>query len=121
MSALGFKPIFQLQFTIQNFFHHINLFLVLRKDSKIWLFMEETAQQMKRPFGIPEKPEFTVGLDVPLSTLKMNVLSEGASVIVLTGLGGSGKTTLATMLCRDEQVMGMLLYMNILLQYFVKC
>ena len=25
--------------------------------------MEETAQQMKRPFGIPEKPEFTVGLD----------------------------------------------------------
>ncbi|KAK7346513.1 hypothetical protein VNO80_21034 [Phaseolus coccineus] len=68
--------------------------------------MEETAQQIKRPFGIPEKPEFTVGLDVPLSKLKMNVLREGVSVIVLTGLGGSGKTTLATMLCWDEQVMG---------------
>jgi len=41
-----------------------NLILVVfRKDSKSWLFMEETAQQMKRPFGIPEKPEFTVGLD----------------------------------------------------------
>ncbi|CAJ1942727.1 unnamed protein product [Sphenostylis stenocarpa] len=68
--------------------------------------MEETAQQIKRPFGIPEKPEFTVGLDVALSKLKMDVLREGVSIIVLTGLGGSGKTTLATMLCWDEQVMG---------------
>jgi len=68
--------------------------------------MEETAQQMKRPFGIPEKPEFTVGLDEALKKLKMNVLSEGVSVMVLTGVGGSGKTTLATMLCWDEQVIG---------------
>ncbi|XP_014506476.1 probable disease resistance protein At5g66900 [Vigna radiata var. radiata] len=68
--------------------------------------MEETAQEIKRPFGIPEKPEFTVGLDVPLKKLKLNVLSEGSSVIVLTGLGGSGKTTLATVLCWDEQVLG---------------
>ncbi|QCD81475.1 P-loop containing nucleoside triphosphate hydrolase [Vigna unguiculata] len=60
--------------------------------------MEETAQQMKRPFGIPEKPEFTVGLDEPLKKLKTNVLSEGLSVMVLTGVGGLGKTTLATML-----------------------
>jgi len=77
--------------------------------------MEETAQQIKRPFGIPEKPEFTVGLDVPLSKLKTNVLSEGVSVTVLTGLGGSGKTTLATMLCWDEQVIGrsfLVLYSN---------
>ncbi|QCE14334.1 P-loop containing nucleoside triphosphate hydrolase [Vigna unguiculata] len=73
-------------------------------DSQSWLFMEETAQQMKRPFGIPEKPEFTVGLDEALKKLKMNVLSEGVSVMVLTGVGGSGKTTLATMLCWDEQV-----------------
>jgi len=76
-----------------------NLILVVfRKDSKSWLFMEETAQQMKRPFGIPEKPEFTVGLDEPLKKLKTNVLSEGLSVMVLTGVGGLGKTTLATML-----------------------
>jgi len=68
--------------------------------------MEETAQQMKRPFGIPEKPEFTVGLDEALKKLKMNVLSEGVSVMVLTGVGGSGKTTLATMICWDKQVIG---------------
>ncbi|XP_057723165.1 probable disease resistance protein At5g66900 [Arachis stenosperma] len=58
----------------------------------------------RRPCGFPEKPGFTVGLDEPLRRLKVEVLMEGVSVIVLTGLGGSGKTTLATMLCFDEQV-----------------
>ncbi|XP_027347005.1 probable disease resistance protein At5g66900 [Abrus precatorius] len=61
---------------------------------------------MKCPFGVPENPEFTVGLDVPLSKLKMEVLNEGVSIIVLTGVGGMGKTTLATKLCWDEQVKG---------------
>ncbi|KAG5040157.1 hypothetical protein JHK82_012282 [Glycine max] len=75
-----------------------------RKDSNSWLFMEDTAQQIKRPFGVPEGPEFTVGLDVPLSELKVELLKEGVSIIMLTGLGGSGKTTLATKLCWDEQV-----------------
>ncbi|KAL5184416.1 putative disease resistance protein [Glycine soja] len=68
--------------------------------------MEEMAQQVKRPFGVPEEPEFTVGLDAPLRELKMELLKEGVSIIVLTGLGGSGKTTLATKLCWDEQVIG---------------
>nr|KYP47976.1 putative disease resistance protein At5g66900 family [Cajanus cajan] len=61
---------------------------------------------MKSPFGVPEKPEFIVGLDVTLSKLKMELLKEGVSIILLTGFGGSGKTTLATKLCWDEQVKG---------------
>ncbi|KAL2333612.1 hypothetical protein Fmac_014825 [Flemingia macrophylla] len=61
---------------------------------------------IKSPFGVPENPEFTVGLDVPLSELKVEVLRDGVSVVVLTGLGGMGKTTLATKLCWDEQVKG---------------
>ncbi|XP_020234476.1 probable disease resistance protein At5g66900 isoform X2 [Cajanus cajan] len=68
--------------------------------------MEGMAQAMKSPFGVPENPEFTFGLDGPLSKLKMEVLKEGVSIIVLTGFGGSGKTTLATKLCWDEQVKG---------------
>ncbi|KAL5187052.1 putative disease resistance protein [Glycine soja] len=61
---------------------------------------------MKCPFGVPQKPEFTVGLDEPLSKLKVEVLRDGVSVVLLTGLGGTGKTTLATKLCWDEQVKG---------------
>lgn len=76
----------------------------------IKLFMEETAQlvvfPIKSAFGVPETPEFSVGLDVPLSQLKIELLKEGVSIIVLSGFGGLGKTTLATKLCWDEQVMG---------------
>ncbi|KAL2962927.1 hypothetical protein AAZX31_17G171700 [Glycine max] len=76
------------------------------RTRKVELFMEETAQQVKRPFDVPEEPEFIVGLDAPLSELKMELLKEGVSIIVLTGLGGSGKTTLITKLCWDELVIG---------------
>ncbi|KAK7359895.1 hypothetical protein VNO77_01862 [Canavalia gladiata] len=61
---------------------------------------------IKCPFGVPKNPEFTVGLDALLSKLKMEVLREGVSILVLTGMGGSGKTTLASKLCWDEQVKG---------------
>ena len=64
---------------------------------------------VKRPCGVPEKPAFTVGLDEPLRKLKAEILRDGVSVLVLTGLGGSGKTTLATQLCWDEQVKGKVL------------
>nr|AHG28993.1 NBS-LRR protein [Cicer arietinum] len=63
----------------------------------------------KSPFGVPEKlEEFSVGFDVALSKLKMEVLRDGSSTLVLTGLGGLGKTTLATKLCWDEHVKGVL-------------
>jgi len=61
---------------------------------------------IKSPFGVPENPEFTVGFGPLLSKLKMEVLQEGVSTLLLCGMGGSGKTTLATKLCRDEEVKG---------------
>lgn len=57
--------------------------------------------------GVPEKPEFTVGLDEPLKKLKIELLKGGGvSVLLLTGLGGSGKSTLAKQLCWEDQVKG---------------
>ncbi|XP_057416610.1 probable disease resistance protein At5g66900 [Lotus japonicus] len=61
---------------------------------------------IKRPYGVPANPEFTVGVDVPLNKLKVELLKDGTKVLVLSGLGGSGKTTLATKLCLDEQIKG---------------
>jgi hypothetical protein len=60
----------------------------------------------KCPFGVLENPKFIVGLDIPFSKLKMELLKDGSSTLVLTGMGGLGKTTLATKLCWDEHVKG---------------
>ncbi|KAF7828759.1 putative disease resistance protein [Senna tora] len=54
----------------------------------------------------PQPPPFTVGLDVPLMKLKVRLLQDGVSVLVVTGSAGSGKTTLAKMICWDEDVKG---------------
>ncbi|XP_057975707.1 probable disease resistance protein At5g66900 [Malania oleifera] len=56
----------------------------------------------------PELPSLTVGLEVPLRDLKSLMVSrDGVSVLVLSGAGGYGKTTLASKFCRDEEVKGM--------------
>ncbi|KAF5958207.1 hypothetical protein HYC85_005432 [Camellia sinensis] len=56
--------------------------------------------------GVPGVPEFVVGFDEPLRELKMQILNEGEQVVVLSAPGGCGKTTLAKMLCRDEEIEG---------------
>jgi hypothetical protein len=62
----------------------------------------------KGPFGVPENSEFTVGMDFQLMKLKTELLKDGKSTILVTGMGGLGKTTLAKQLCRDDQVKGKL-------------
>ncbi|KAK9902927.1 hypothetical protein M0R45_001440 [Rubus argutus] len=54
--------------------------------------------------AVPELTQFTVGLDAPLKELKMQLLKDGVSMLVLTAPGGCGKTTLATKFCQDQQV-----------------
>ncbi|XP_054776858.1 probable disease resistance protein At5g66900 [Prosopis cineraria] len=54
----------------------------------------------------PQNPELVVGMDEPFSSLKMELLKDGTSALGLTGLPGSGKTTLATKLCADDRVKG---------------
>lgn len=55
---------------------------------------------------VPELPQFTVGLDTHLKELKMKLLKDGVSMLVLTAPGGCGKTTLANMLYHDQDVKG---------------
>ncbi|KAL6227301.1 hypothetical protein ACLB2K_001260 [Fragaria x ananassa] len=53
---------------------------------------------------VPELTQFTVGLEEPLKELKMKLLKDGVSMLVVTAPGGCGKTTLATKFCQDGQV-----------------
>ncbi|KAF3438901.1 hypothetical protein FNV43_RR17176 [Rhamnella rubrinervis] len=56
---------------------------------------------------VPDKlPSLVVGLDGPLEELKKRLLSSGESLLVVTGLGGSGKTLLAQKFCHDPLVKG---------------
>ncbi|PRQ47887.1 putative transferase, protein kinase RLK-Pelle-RLCK-VIIa-2 family [Rosa chinensis] len=55
-------------------------------------------------FEVPEPPLFTVGLDVALKEMKMKLLEDGFTKIVVWGVGGVGKTTLVKMLCHDQEV-----------------
>ncbi|XP_010270809.1 PREDICTED: putative disease resistance protein At5g47280 [Nelumbo nucifera] len=57
--------------------------------------------------AVPGLPSLTVGLDVPLKELKIELFEEGVTVVVLSAPGGCGKTTLASRLCHDQEVRGL--------------
>ena len=59
--------------------------------------------------SVPHPPSLIVGLNDFVKDLKVEVLVKDSSVLALTGHGGSGKTTLATMFCQDYEVKGNIL------------
>ncbi|XP_044470007.1 probable disease resistance protein At5g66900 [Mangifera indica] len=57
-----------------------------------------------RPCSVPDLPDITPGLDVPLEELKRELLRDGKQVIIVSAPGGTGKTTLIKKLCKEAQV-----------------
>ncbi|XP_010028291.2 probable disease resistance protein At5g66900 isoform X1 [Eucalyptus grandis] len=68
----------------------------------------QTMLEALNNLSVPAAPNFIVGSEVEasLSKLRERLLKEGASVIVLTGPGGCGKTTLLKKLCHDVAIEG---------------
>ncbi|KAM0067617.1 putative powdery mildew resistance protein, RPW8 [Helianthus debilis subsp. tardiflorus] len=53
---------------------------------------------------VPRLPEHVVGFNVHLQELKRRLLNYDTEVLVVSGPGGCGKTTLAKMLCHDNEI-----------------
>ncbi|XP_041006774.1 probable disease resistance protein At5g66900 [Juglans microcarpa x Juglans regia] len=79
---------------------------VLRGVNHLCAQMNSAGINGVLPCAVPEPPDFTVGLDVSLKELKMELLKKEVLMLVLTAPGGCGKTTLVKMLCQDEDIKG---------------
>ena len=82
----------------------------LARDSKKMLEgVNEVFNQVEidGPCSAPDPPESTPGLEAPMKELRTELVkNDGIQVIVVTALGGAGKTTLVKKLCADDQVKG---------------
>ncbi|KAA8547232.1 hypothetical protein F0562_003904 [Nyssa sinensis] len=56
--------------------------------------------------GVPDVPDHIVGLDLPHKELKLQLLKDDVSVVVISAPEGYGKTTLAKMFCHDDEIQG---------------
>lgn len=68
--------------------------------------LNAVARNERGQCSAPEPPAFTVGLDVHVGGLKLRLLQDDVSVMVITGLAGSGKITLAKKYCWDVDTRG---------------
>ncbi|KAK7848880.1 putative disease resistance protein, partial [Quercus suber] len=59
-----------------------------------------------RTLSVSRPRDYIVGLDLPLKELKMELKKKEEQVLLLTALGGCGKTTLVKMLCWDDEIKG---------------
>ncbi|KAA8531757.1 hypothetical protein F0562_006526 [Nyssa sinensis] len=101
------KKLIKFHNSLKSFFQ-INVQAQLLSDSRRSLANQNSSNR-RASFGSCEVPgvsDFIVGFDVPLKELKMELQRDGISVVVLSAPGGCGKTTLAKMLCHNEEVKG---------------
>ncbi|KAK9067098.1 hypothetical protein SSX86_014423 [Deinandra increscens subsp. villosa] len=77
--------------------------LVLKCSTvKIWNAYKKSVHAN----SVPGLPDFIVGLDVHLRELKRMLLKDANQVLIVSAPGGCGKTTLAKMLCHDDEIKG---------------
>uniref|UniRef100_A0A7N2R223 RPW8 domain-containing protein n=1 Tax=Quercus lobata TaxID=97700 RepID=A0A7N2R223_QUELO len=72
-----------------------------------------------RTLSVPKPRDDIVGLDLPLKELKQLLSNKKEPLLLLTALGGCGKTTLVKMLFWDEDIKVLSIVIAVLLAYFI--
>lgn len=105
----GLQRHFSVNVQAENKRDLMEVLLSVRKVLEILMSGESLGNNQIRGLkGAPEEPDCIMGMDESLNKLKSELLKDGVSVNVLTGLGGSGKSSLAKKLCWDPQIKGKL-------------
>ncbi|KAK7810350.1 protein da1-related 5 [Quercus suber] len=91
-----------------------NTSIALETTAKVDRVLERfDNSDVKRKFGArtlscavprPQAQDNIFGLGLPLEELKMELKKKEEQVLLLTALGGCGKTTLVQMLCWDDEI-----------------
>ncbi|KAL0014236.1 hypothetical protein SO802_001305 [Lithocarpus litseifolius] len=82
-----------------------------RTLNRVLKHVESQNSDMKKKYGtfscaVPKLRDYIVGFDLHLKELKRELLKEEVTVLIVTALGGCGKTTLVKMLGWDEEIIG---------------
>ncbi|PWA99927.1 NB-ARC domains-containing protein [Artemisia annua] len=91
-------------------FFHIDVPLHLSRDLKTLVATQEKSNRGSWSGHVPMLKRKVIGFDERLKDLKQMLLNDAGGdeccVVAISGVPGSGKTTLATMLCRDAEIKG---------------
>ena len=86
---------------------------VLETEAKVDRVLEGVTELKKKKSGfrtlscaVSRPRDYIVGLEWPLKELKQLLSNKEESLLLLTALGGCGKTTLVKMLCWDDDIKG---------------
>ncbi|XP_043720388.1 probable disease resistance protein At5g66900 [Telopea speciosissima] len=95
---------FQIDVPVDIWLHNKQILVDLRDMITKFDTLSLRSESSRSDNSGPQIRDKVFGLDVPLMELKMQLFREDVMVLGLCAPGGCGKTTLATMLCRDSDV-----------------
>ncbi|XP_076922158.1 putative disease resistance protein At5g66900 [Bidens hawaiensis] len=77
-----------------------------RKMDRVLSTITKQPSGLSSSGSVPQLPDIIIGFDIHLKELKRVLLKDANQVVTVSAPGGCGKTTLAKMLCHDNEIKG---------------
>ncbi|XP_071710777.1 probable disease resistance protein At5g66910 [Rutidosis leptorrhynchoides] len=84
----------------------IEIYALNEKMDRVLSLVNKRAGGFTSVCSVPGLPDFVIGLDLHLQEVKRVLLKDDNQVVTVSAPGGCGKTTLAKMLCHDDEIKG---------------